>query len=301
MHNKLYCLVFIAGMVIYACNNSGSGNQQNRTDPAADDTVVKKDTMPPPPEIAYSFVKRKEWVNKKDSFEGAQHLDILIAINRTDSSHIKWLDSILVPNRYDLPVRAYMPFPETVDFLKNVQKIIVFSNPAQAFAAYENGKMIYQGQTNSGKKATPTPPKLYFCNWKARRSVSTSNRSWILNWNFNISNTMGIGFHQYALPGYPASHSCLRLQNADAFFMYNWADQWVLKNGIEMAKGTPVIVYNQYPFGAPRPWYALAENPAALTLNEDSLKNMVSPHLETILQKQDERFRYIASVKNDSL
>ncbi len=299
MHNKLYCLFFIAGMAIYACNNSGKN--ENRAVPPVTDTVVKKDTVPPRPDIAYSFVKRKDWLNKKDSFEGAQHLDILIAVNRTDSAHIKRLDSILVPSRYDLPVKAYMPFPETVDFLKDVQKIIIFSNPAQAFAAYENGKMIYQGQTNSGKKVTPTPPKLYFCNWKARRSVSTSNSSWILNWNFNISNTMGIGFHQYALPGYPASHSCLRLQNADAFFLYNWADQWILKSGAEMAKGTPVIVYNQYPFGAPRPWYALVDNPAALTLNEDSLKNMAGPYLETILQKQEERVKYIASVKKDSL
>src|SRR5690606_27514373 len=124
---------------------------------------------------------------------------------------------------------------------------------------------------------------------------STVNKTWILNWNFNVSNFGGIGFHQYALPGYPASHSCMRLQDADAYFLYNWAEQWIMQNDKELAKGTPVLVYGKYPFGAARPWHALAENPHALTLNQDSLQIMLGQHLPLILEKQKQRDSVVAS------
>lgn len=272
-----------------SCNNTPVNKADAETNNQDTTQVAQPPIAPPPPPITYSFVQKKDWIGKKDSFEGYQHLDILIAINRTDNSHIKRLDSILVPNRYDLSINEYMPFPENVECLKPIQKIIIFSNPLQAFAAYEHGKLILQGQTNTGKKATPTPPNLYFCNWKAKRTTSTVNSRWILNWNFNVSNFGGVGFHQYALPGYPASHSCMRLQNEHAKFLYNWADQWVVKEGKEIAKGTPVLVYKQYPFGTPRPWYALVHNPEAMKLNEDSISNMISQHLPIILEKQKER------------
>jgi hypothetical protein len=54
----------------------------------------------------------------------------------------------------------------------------------------------------------------FFTNWKAEETTSTFNDEG-LKWNFNIANKLGVGFHQYSLPGYP-SHSCLRLQERDA-------------------------------------------------------------------------------------
>lgn len=245
------------------------------------------------PEINYSFISKKDWLAQKDSIEAGKHLDILIAINRVDSAHLNRLDSLLIPDRFDLELNDYLPFPKKVDLLKDVQKIIIFSNPVQAFAAYEKGQLVLQGQTNMGKKASPTPPNLYSCNWKARRSVSTVDASWILNWNFNISNFGGIGFHQYALPGYPASHSCMRLLNSHAYFLYNWAEQWILQNDQLVAHGTPVIVYSNYPFGEPRPWHALVENPLALTYNQDSMKKIIEPYLDKILERQNQRIQYI--------
>lgn len=298
---RSYFFVLVACGLFLSCRNEDSekAERQNGKEAAMKvDTVPEPEDVPSPvktPEISYSFIHKKDWQSQKDSFEGAGHLDILTAINRTDSGHIRRLDSILVPDRYDLPVDAYMPFPQQVAALKEVRKIIIFSNPAQAFAAYEYGKLVRQGQSNMGKKASPTPPRLYFCNWKARRTTSTVNSSWILNWNFNVSNFGGIGFHQYALPGYPASHSCMRLQDADAYFLYNWAEQWVMKNDKELAKGTPVLVHGTYPFGASRPWYALVGDPKALTLNEESMKAMLEEHLSTILEKQKERAAVEAS------
>lgn len=281
-----------------ACTNNepDRGDTQDKNLPA--DTSLKKDTVAQQEEtipakkeadINYRFIKKKDWQSQKDSFEGAKHLDLLIAINRVDSSTIKRLDSILVPDRYDLPLNAYMPFPETAEVLKPVRKMLIFSNLHQAFAAYEYGKLVTQGQTNTGTKANPTPPKLYYCNWKAKRSVSTVNSSWILNWNFNVSNFGGIGFHQYALPGYPASHSCMRLQRSDAYFLYHWAEQWIMKNDQVVANGTPVLLYGEYPFGKPRPWFALVADPKAMTITQEMLNDMLKPYLSEILEKQKQR------------
>lgn len=284
-------------ILLTACERSKKEN--TNIQPATADTTAVTAPPPAPPEppsLTYSFVKKKAWQSMKDSFPGAAHLDILIAINRTDSGHIRNLDSILVPSDYSLPLTAYLPFPTEAAFLNEIHKIIIFSIPAQAFAAYENGKLVLTGQTNTGRKAKPTPPRLYFTNWKARQTISTVNDEWKLKWNFNIHNTWGIGFHEYGLPGYPASHSCMRLQEKDAKFLYDWANQWILKNNQLLACGTPVVVYGTYPFGQPRPWFRLVTDPAALTLSADLLKSHVAPYLQEILKMQQQRDSVTAGI-----
>lgn len=279
--------------VLFSCNINDTQQQPTGT---GESTVIdssKRETAKPAEEpmvpVKYRFIKKEEWLALKDSFEGIRHPDILHAINRVDAAHLKRLDSILVPDDYNRPFNDYLPFPTTVDLLKNVKKIILFSYPAQVFAAYEGGNLTRTGPTSMGRKTKPTPQKLYFTNWKAKKTISTVDNAWILKWNFNVHNRWGVGFHEYALPGYPASHSCMRLLEADAQFLYGWAEQWVLQNDQLAASGTPVIVFGQYPFGKPRPWHELVNNPTALNLSADSLKQYIEPHLEDILKKQEER------------
>lgn len=294
---NFFLLLALTISFLYACNSGDKRSQITEKDTTAvADSAVN--TVPEPveeqkPSLTYSFIKKKEWQALKDSFDGAGHLDILNAINRVDSVHLKRLDSILVPSDYSYELKDYLPFPSYVDGLKDVNKIIFFSNPAQVFAAYENGTLILTGPTSTGRKDKKTPPRLYFTNWKSRRSISTSNDEWILYWNFNVHNFWGVGFHQYALPGYPASHSCMRLQEHDAKFLYNWAEQWRLQNDQVIAHGTPVIVFGRYPFGQPRPWHKLIENPNQLTLTADSLKQYYEPHLEEIMKKQQQRITVV--------
>ncbi|WP_114789088.1 L,D-transpeptidase [Niabella yanshanensis] len=273
-------------------------NKEQKSLPDIVDSTMKNvvETIAPPqkenlkPVITYHWMKKKEWQSLKDSFEGAQHLNILNAINRVDTTHLKRLDSILVPSDFSKPLSFYLPFPENIDQLKDVNKIILFSYPTQVFAAYENGKLVLTGPTNMGKKKTKTPGGLFFTNWKAKKTISTVDDEWILKWNFNVHNKWGIGFHEYALPGYPASHSCMRLLGADAQFLYGWADQWILKNDYEqLAYGTPVIVFGQYPFGEPRPWFKVTEDPKALDIPQDTLSHYIQPHLQTILERQQQR------------
>jgi hypothetical protein len=48
-----------------------------------------------------------------------------------------------------------------------------------------------------------TPTGLFFTNWKQRKRPVHLMMSG-MRWNFNIENKL-VGWHQYSLPGYPAS------------------------------------------------------------------------------------------------
>ncbi len=218
---------------------------------------------------------------------------IVAAVNRTDRTNLLRMDSIVVPTDLTKPIEAYLPFPLQLDFLRDINKIVYFSYPAQAFAAYENGELVYTGQTNMGRKADPTPTGLFFANWKAEETISTFNDEWELKWNFNIENKKGVGWHQYELPGYPASHSCLRMTEKDAKFMYDWADQWELKGtDVVLAKGTPVIVFGSYDFDGPKPWLSLASNPRGLDISESTLQEETAKYKAEILKQQAKAAKY---------
>ncbi len=217
---------------------------------------------------------------------------IVCALNRVDKANIGNLDTVIMPNEY-VDYMQYSPFPFGVKELRNVQKIIFFSYPAQAFGAYENGKLVKWGPTNMGREADQTPTGLFYANWKAEETTSTFNDEWELKWNFNIENKLGVGWHQYAMPGYPASHSCLRLYEDDAKYLYDWARQWVLEGTDNLkAKGTPTVVFGSYPFGSAKPWWALAQNPDALKISDGQLYQLVSAHMDEILNEQANRNKY---------
>lgn len=298
MMSRLRLALISATIFMYSCEG-GKSPEIKKNNP---ETKEKKEEKQEAPALVinYHFEKKAIW-NKKDTFEGNAHKNILAAINRVDLANLKRLDSILVPDKYIDSVSLYMPFPAYSDALKEVKKIIIFSYPTQAFAAYEYGKLVISGPTNMGKKASKTPTGLFFCNWKSKEIRSTVDNEWILKWNFNVSNLGGVGFHEYALPGYPASHSCMRLWSEQAQFLYTWAEQWKLNNEDKLvAKGTPVIVYGEYPFGKPRPWFVLAQNGQALAINEQAMQDIVKPYLESIIKEQQNRDELVNNITDSS-
>jgi hypothetical protein len=248
-------------------------------------TIIRKQ----PKTISFHFEKSKEWLAKNTD---STKIRIALAINRTDKNNITKMDSILIPSDLTGDLEFYLPFPLEVPYLKNVSKIIFFSYPTQTFATYENGILRYTGPTNMGRKKDPTPTGLFYTNWKAEKTISTFNDEWDLYWNFNIANKLGVGWHQYELPGYPASHSCLRLQEKDAKYLYTWADQWILKDDENvLIKGTPVIVFGAYPFGEPKPWLQLIQNPKALNISADEIEQATKSYLNGILSEQKKRVK----------
>lgn len=283
-------------LLVWGCNNQQQSKPSEKIntpidviDTTASDPVNSAIQVKPPLSITFHFVKTTEWINSPD-FSDFAKLRIVAAVNRTDSTHLVHMDSVIVPNDLSGNLPAYLPFPLAVPYLDAVEKIIFFSYPSQTFAAYEHGVQVYTGPVNMGRKSKPTPEGIYYTNWKARHTVSTVNDEWDLYWNFNIQNRQGIGWHQYSLPGYPASHSCLRLQEADARYLYKWANQWTLSsNDTIVLKGTPVIVFGKYPFGKRRPWWLLVNNADTLQIAPNELQELVAPHYDEIIYWQSKR------------
>ncbi len=244
-----------------------------------------------PNNISYHFENTQEWLGK--TAIDSTLLQIVYAVNRTDAENFKKMDSIVVPNDSSGDLAYYLPFPLEVPYLKAIDKIIYFSYPTQTFGAYENGQLIYTGPTNMGRESDKTPTGLFFTNWKAEKTTSTFNDEWDLEWNFNIANKLGVGWHQYSLPGYPASHSCLRLQENDAKYLYDWADQWELEgNETVKVKGTPVIVFGAYEFDKPKPWLQLVSNPKILNISENEIEKWTKLHISSILKEQKNRAQF---------
>ena len=262
-----------------------SCKQEAAKAPAGTTESVKVIARHEPKEVSYTLENTTDWlVTNKDN---KTSLQIAYAINRTDAENLKKMDSIIVPKDLSGDIEFYLPFPLEVAALKEVNKVILFSYPSQTFAAYENGQLVRTGQTNMGREKDQTPTGLFFTNWKAEETTSTFNDEWDLKWNFNIANKLGVGFHQYSLPGYPASHSCLRLQERDARYLYDWADQWVLADAETVkVKGTPVIVFGKYDFKAPKPWLQLLTDPESLNITDEEMQQIVQPHLNTIMKEQ---------------
>jgi len=279
-------LIVLFGIILaltsFSCKKADAENTQQTV------RIVKKAPVRKAPKaVTYTLENTKEWLKtNKDS----ANLEIAFAVNRTDKAFFAKIDSVIIPTDMSGDISFYLPFPVEVPYLAEVDKVLFFSYPTQTFAAYENGILIYTGPTNMGRKKDPTPTGLFFCNWKAEETISTVDDEWKLLWNFNIANKGGIGFHQYDLPGYPASHSCLRLHEKDAKDLYQWADQWVLADDENVKfKGTPVVVFGSYPFGEPKPWLQLVNNPKALTISESEIEKVTTPYLETIFKEQEKR------------
>ncbi|KDN54978.1 L,D-transpeptidase [Flavobacterium seoulense] len=284
MKLKLVILSTIVCSVLFSCKEN---DKQGKTAKEEEKKAVKIERKKPNT-ISYHFEKTKNWLEKNDN--DSIQLHFATAINRVDVANLKKLDSIIVANGAQGDLAYYLPFPLQVPYLKDISKIIYFSYPTQTFGAYEYGELIYTGPTNMGRKKDQTPTGLFFTNWKAEQTTSTFNDEWDLKWNFNIENKLGVGWHQYELPGYPASHSCLRLQENDAKKLYKWADEWILQDDENVkVKGTPVIVFGAYPFGQPKPWYQLVANPKSLDITAAEIEKYTQSHLNVILKEQKNR------------
>lgn len=290
-------IAFFSLSIIIHCKKDAGATRENVGTSKKDSVLAaKKDSAQAEaqkPKINYSeFIfpaKKKDSTMAvfNDKFSAEERYTIL-ALNRLDSKN-KWrADTLAVPDKIDTTLMMYSPFPTHLDILDEVHKIVLFSYPIQAYALYEKGNLVKWGPTSLGKKNAQTKRGLMFANWKKELAISTVDSDWKLPYNFNIHNTLGIGWHQYDLPGFPASHSCLRLLEDDAKFLYKWADQWTLNKGGTSVKanGTPVIVYGDYNWGGKKPWKNLIQDPKANDISIGDLNDIIKPDLSKILEEQ---------------
>lgn len=226
--------------------------------------VVSLEALPAQAEVsAYRFEPLpKTAAELARRFTPAQ-IDVLEMLNRRDREHLIRVDppvpGIVVPAAWsDDPLR-YSPFPASWPAAESHTKALVVDQPMQAFGAYEYGRLVRWGPVSTGRKETPTPAGAFNLTWRARSRRSTDNQDWLLEWYFNFVNERGVSFHLFDLPGYPASHACVRLLLRDAQWLYGWGGQWTLdetKRNVTVA-GTPVVIQGTYAFGTPPPWLAL--------------------------------------------
>ena len=194
-----------------------------------------------------------------------EQLAFLEKLNRRDLEHLTRLDppvpGLVVPTSWPAAddVVAFSPFPDSFEWAQSHPKVIVVHQPWQAFGAYEVGKLVRWGPVSTGRKETRTPTGLFHLTWRSKGRHSTDNAAWFLPWYFNFHNERGVSFHQFDLPGYPASHACVRLLERDAIWLYGWGEQWTLDETKRrvLVPGTPVLILGEYSYGAPPPWVDL--------------------------------------------
>ncbi|MCZ2084542.1 MAG: L,D-transpeptidase [Flavobacteriales bacterium] len=307
---KLFNLSALVLMISFAvqCEKGQSRVQELQTKKNDSLAIAKKDSLIQDSikknTIVYqSFIFPK---NKKDSAMAAFNKEfskedqyVILALNRLDLKN-KWrADTLMIPDKIDATLMSYSPFPRNLDRLKDVKKIVFFSYPIQAYALYDHGNLVKWGPTSMGSKTAQTKRGLMFANWKKELAISTVSSEWKLPYNFNIHNTLGIGWHQYDLPGYPASHSCLRLLMDDAKFLYAWADQWILNKGgaTVKANGTPVIVFGDYKWGAKKPWKNLSTDSKSDHISVEEMNAIIEPDLSKILEEQAKRDEVLATLE----
>jgi hypothetical protein len=201
----------------------------------------------------------------------------ILKLNRVDATNVARLDSVVVPE----PARGFRmrsPFPALAPDLAAEPKLLLVALELQAFAAYDSGRLVRWGPVSTGGATAPTQAGVYHVNWKLPEHRSTIDTTWLMRWCVNIDNDVGTALHQYALPGRPASHCCIRLLEDDASWVYGWVETWRLSpDGRRvLAEGTPVWVFGTYLFEATPPWRRLVADPEADRVDPEAWTEMLA-------------------------
>jgi hypothetical protein len=187
-------------------------------------------------------------------------LAVLEKLNRRDLEHLARAEprvpGLVVPEVWQTDDLAYSPMPDSYEWAVDHPKAIVVHQAWQVFAAYEHGRLVRWGPVSSGRQDTPTPSGSFNLTWRSKGRHSTDNAAWFLPWYFNFVNERGVSFHQFDLPGYPASHACVRLLERDAKWLYEWGEQWILEPDKRKiaTPGTPVLIIGVYDYKSAPPW-----------------------------------------------
>jgi hypothetical protein len=214
-------------------------------------------------------------IGEGNSETGRERSQLVELLNRQTVENTPLGDTLVVPTEFGLDFRAYSPFPRYYPEAHRIKKLFVIHKTVQAFAAYEYGRLARWGIVNTGNPdSTATPTGRFNFNWKEKKRVSTMSppgEEWTMRWVFNFHAARGIHIHQYSMPtGGPTSHGCVRLVDADAKWIYDWAEPWQTTQGHMgpssgqgklMDPGTMVLVVGDDPEGTPQPFEYKARYP----------------------------------------
>jgi hypothetical protein len=105
-------------------------------------------------------------------------------------------------------------------------KLIEVDLTNQKIYAIENGRLIFSGNISSGKYGHRTPRGNFKVIERDRYHVSNQypkpNGGAKMHYMLRLTD-YGIAIHQGPLPGYPASHGCIRVTKRTAKKLWRWA------------------------------------------------------------------------------
>ena len=214
-----------------------------------------------------------------DPVHGRERALLVELLNRRLMSQTEIGDTLVMPTKWDLDFRAYSPFPRHYAGAEGYDKLFIIHKSIQAFAAYERGNLVRWGAVNTGSAESRTPNGRFSFNWRERERVSSlspTGEEWLMTWVMNFHLARGIHFHQYAFPtGGPTSHGCVRSLDADAEWVYHWADTWQASGGTGFASigtrllkpGTTVLVLGEDPTERPHPFVILRRYPILVKMD----------------------------------
>lgn len=211
---------------------------------------------------------------------------VFITLNRKETKYLRIGDTIVIPDTIINDKKAYSCFPHYFPEAKDLEKLIIVSNEYQSYACYEEGELVRFAACNTGKEKTPTFPGRYALVWKDKKRRSSLDSTWIMPFTFNFHRYAGNAFHQFEMPGYPASHSCIRQFLSDAEWLFNWGKGVTVKDGEQIwLSGTPVIILGvpDYSLRKSGPWSFLKSNkdkPIKLDFNPMDVEEALIPIIQ---------------------
>lgn len=291
LFNKYLCLFLLPVLIMMgfaSCQGDKSAGESPDKKVERDTVEILPEELPEPKLVINYHLDSLATLEELDSLYARfsdEEERFILALNRIERVRVGAGTKLVIPDTLISNVLKYSPFPEKLGDLDSIPKTVLISQRVQAFGLYENGNLIKWGPVSSGKFSTPTPNGLHYGNYKAKRKISTVNSDWILPYYFNFMNFEGVGVHQYLLPGFPASHACVRLDMEDAKFIYDWAKQWKLdKQGNTVVKnGTPFMVFGTYNYDGEAPWFNLFADPDSNLMSKEELetiKNYVANYMK---------------------
>ncbi len=128
-------------------------------------------------------------------------------------------------------------FSTSVVYGRRCKHKVVVIIKKQRLYAYKNKRMAFSLPVSTGRKGHPTPKGVFRIGQKDKNHRSSLYKShgkpcpmkWAMR--FAIKGGVGYWLHQGRVPGYPASHGCIRLTGRGAKKLFLW-----------VPKGTVVII-----------------------------------------------------------
>lgn len=191
--------------------------------------------------MCYTVKSGDTW---KKLFPNPVQEDLIRRINRSNTSLYRGMKIAIPVNMHRADLFSHAPFPNRID--PKGRKVIIIEMKYHAFGAFDaNGYLVHWGPVSGGRGWCPdvhrycrTPQGTYYFTEKRGHGCISSKYpapEGGAPMPFCMFFRNGYAMHAGDLPGYHASHGCVRLFYRDA--------EWLNKQFIDIGKnGTMVIV-----------------------------------------------------------